>query len=1368
MDTDTSQQDSELDAQKKLAKDLWKAVHNRNVIKVVSLLEQGADPNHQLYWSKEWYTDPPLHKACLRGHLEIMKTLVTHGARTDKGDGTDNMTPLHYACMGGYKEMVKYLTKEVECSTDVRDYEGQSPLDRALEHLYNDNCVDVALYLMSRGCGCDEDKAKLLCGVCRSGKLDVVKELVEQHQVDPKNVKGDKGQSPLDIALGPLYSNERCVDVALYLMSRGCGGDDDKAKLMCGACQTGKLGVVKELVEQHKVDPKSVTNYAGKTPLDLATQRGRTEVTDYLKSLPQQSAVTGDSDSWTMSEENGPPPTKNQNGTPLTEEDSDALEKLLLDNKIKGFALTGERTYQTVVHHLYELGHEELASNLRSNLDKAIKWQHRYIDRLMTLMVDKETIDMCTLKLCLVGPPHVGKTTTLNRLLQVYENIQSAGDKAKHPSTLLANCIQVMALINEDKWISSMDVDEEAKMIFGYLCGKVTLDEIDLPKEEMTKAESSQGLETHSSDKDTTPISPAEENLPHKVNTQTVKQATLTDSKDKAAVDHQNKLAQVILRLQKLIKSGNYSQMAKCLGNTLLNINDVGGQPEFLEMLPALSNGPAMYLVFLDLSKELDKPYDIPFSRDGKVITPYKSMHTVKTAVSQILSSIASVRHMSEISKPLLKTPQLKDKFEAFLTVPPVAALIGTHKDKLGGDSADSLEREIYTRDKMVEINTALKPITKTFENILIFPRQKSDTSNDKRGNCSSDRMSFFALDNDKGTENAEISPLRGLMNNIFYSRFGKTSLPISKNWLVLGIILRKEYKIATVADCIEIGKMLEMDEEETKICLLYLHCIGSILYYTNVPDDDDPCWLLKCHVICLPQVIFDSISQLIIVSMLSVHGGGYDTEFERAELIRKGQFSQEAIERHCKLDVQVTNNLENKLLIPSGPLVKLLKHLNLLSEITHKDKDSERITYLMPAILDCATIDKVSNPPQPDTNNPEPLNITFSFGYVPTGVFCGLITRLVSQGPHGILGLTWELMEEDSVKRNCISFYVDYVHKVTLLSHDRSYEIRVERNAEQIDFSLHDLCSYTLSAIMYSLKILFPKLNLSVAFPCSCPKHAASKSLNNVCTLIQGRKIHFLCGRSPVTLSKGQQVWLGKHVSIGSSTELEVLKFAEGGFLFHWSKEGSRRQIKTTDDQPNTLSFQSVREEDFGHYQCEVKNAAAGKVLFTLYTALYKEETRQRKRSLPSDKEVETLSKRPKEDVTVQVHEHETTASAAQLCQECSDEALLQLSTEIAGYDKYKLRLGLSDADIDAIDQNPATFYNIPGRFYTALKMWKSKGIDLDNPSNSTATYGQLVDIASKIEDREAVRSIHKAAYKTGGHGSVKTTIPMHYSGNT
>ena len=105
-------------AQKKLAEDLHQAVRSNDVTKVRSLLGQGADPNHQLYWSNEWADkEPPLHKACYRGYLEIVKTLVTHGARTDKGSRRDNKTPLHWACYGGHKEVVQYLIEEVRCST---------------------------------------------------------------------------------------------------------------------------------------------------------------------------------------------------------------------------------------------------------------------------------------------------------------------------------------------------------------------------------------------------------------------------------------------------------------------------------------------------------------------------------------------------------------------------------------------------------------------------------------------------------------------------------------------------------------------------------------------------------------------------------------------------------------------------------------------------------------------------------------------------------------------------------------------------------------------------------------------------------------------------------------------------------------------------------------------------------------------------------------------------------------------------------------------------------------------------------------------------------------------------------------------------
>ena len=71
----------------------------------------------------------------------------------------------------------------------VRDDERKSPLDRTMEGVYYDEgCPEVAHYLMSCGC-CSDEKTltELLCGACRRGKLSIVKELVEQHNLDPNS-----------------------------------------------------------------------------------------------------------------------------------------------------------------------------------------------------------------------------------------------------------------------------------------------------------------------------------------------------------------------------------------------------------------------------------------------------------------------------------------------------------------------------------------------------------------------------------------------------------------------------------------------------------------------------------------------------------------------------------------------------------------------------------------------------------------------------------------------------------------------------------------------------------------------------------------------------------------------------------------------------------------------------------------------------------------------------------------------------------------------------------------------------------------------------------------------------------------------------
>ena len=100
------------------------AVADGDVDRVRTLLQGGADPNHPVYLTEQWWSKkyggwevrtPPLHTACDKGVLQMVKLLVQHGADIDSGDGRYGRTPLHQACVGGNKEVVVYLTKEVGC-----------------------------------------------------------------------------------------------------------------------------------------------------------------------------------------------------------------------------------------------------------------------------------------------------------------------------------------------------------------------------------------------------------------------------------------------------------------------------------------------------------------------------------------------------------------------------------------------------------------------------------------------------------------------------------------------------------------------------------------------------------------------------------------------------------------------------------------------------------------------------------------------------------------------------------------------------------------------------------------------------------------------------------------------------------------------------------------------------------------------------------------------------------------------------------------------------------------------------------------------------------------------------------------------------
>ena len=250
-------------------------------------------------------------------------------------------------------------------------------------------------------------------------------------------------------------------------------------------------------------------------------------------------------------------------------------------------------------------------------------------------------------------------------------------------------------------------------------------------------------------------------------------------------------------------------------------------------------------------------------------------------------------------------------------------------------------------------------------------------------------------------------------------------------------------------------------------------------------------------------------------------------------------------IETYCTKG-KVAEKISKEELIPPKQLIKLLSHVNLVTPIAHVEvDDSKRITYLMPALLELTSLDELTSPPSPDANNPEPLYITFNAGYAPLGTFCGLITRLISLGPNGIFGLNWELVE-DGIKRNCVSFLIAKSNKVTLISSETCFEIRLTRS--QSLMSLHDLCSHVLTVILYVMKSLYKNLVPRVAFQCSCPYYIESgRSDNHLCVLTEEPQVLFLCQSRPVNLKIYQQVWLGKvsvHYSFAPHVKSHVIMY--------------------------------------------------------------------------------------------------------------------------------------------------------------------------------------------------------------------------------
>ncbi len=195
--------------------------------------------------------DDCLIEAAMWGHDAMIDLLVERYGLDPNGVDEDGLTALHWAACCGCVRTVKHLVEKHNVDIHKRDVDGWTALDWAEEN----GSTECAAYLR------ELTYTQLLAGEYR-GDVDVelftsaawrgddamIDLLVERYGLDPNGADGD-GWTALHYAGG-----------------------------------LGLVRTVKHLVEKHNVDIHK-RKRDGKTALDLAEEKGRTECADYLRTL---------------------------------------------------------------------------------------------------------------------------------------------------------------------------------------------------------------------------------------------------------------------------------------------------------------------------------------------------------------------------------------------------------------------------------------------------------------------------------------------------------------------------------------------------------------------------------------------------------------------------------------------------------------------------------------------------------------------------------------------------------------------------------------------------------------------------------------------------------------------------------------------------------------------------------------------------------------------------------------------------------------------------------------------------------------------------------------------------------------------------
>ena len=653
-----------------------------------------------------------------------------------------------------------------------------------------------------------------------------------------------------------------------------------------------------------------------------------------------------------------------------------------------------------------------------------------YVKAFQDAVEQEGSVFMHMVQLMPLGPPRVGKTCLLNRLL----NRDAPGIRATHDSPgsgsystiVLDNRKMIHSTFVADggDWKEIENLYEESAF---YI--KCSIESQPVPKDSSDSVDKS-ATPTVSVNRPITPsFGPVKESNPQ---ISVVNLTAHSTSQPKSNDEPRLKAGNVSVRpgpdsdtsvthtgsnlLDELLtsmRSKDMTKVQKLLDDTMtIFYTDTGGQPEFQEVLPALVAGPTIFLLIFSLAKGLaclGTTYTVTYRASDGESVPYESSFTVKEVFLQCLSSIASYHNALSRDVALLDSNTLVKT-----RVPPLSVLaVATHKDLLVD------EEEVRKIDE--ELRAAVEQTSLHKSECIEYCPYEDDQ---------------LIIPVDNYNEENDSNAVKKAIQIIIRRKQGKESpykVEFPVPWLALQLCLRHlPQSIITYEECIDIAKQCNVSSKDLPKCLWFLHHkTGTIRYYHGIK-------VLKDYIVVKPDVIFKAVSKLITNTF--THEKALIPEVMAFK--RLGLFKRDTLE-------QIFKN-QSELQINCDVFLALLEHLNILGPVHDPNPEFSDYDYFLP----CALV----HAPEPLSSEDQldPLLVLFKGGFVPKGVFSALLVYLLREKE-------WVIQCdncEPRLYRNQVYFYTDNVDincPVSLKAIATHFEIHIE--SRQASSFWHKIC---------------------------------------------------------------------------------------------------------------------------------------------------------------------------------------------------------------------------------------------------------------------------------------------------------------------